>query len=256
MTLVSLECEWCGVDFEKKKKEYNRQLRQGRDYFFCGLSCGAKHRNRSQTEDKERQARNNPIKWSFDIAYLTGLIVSDGTLHRKKPRIGFTNSEFELIEYVRDIVESEITGKTYKPIKSSRDGSVWWNYRFTSRRYYYFLQDIGLTPNKSLSITELDIPDQYFADFLRGEIDGDGGFNEWLTNFQCSIASGSKEFLLWLLDKTKELIEVNGGWIREGDNVYELGFAINDSIKIAEYIYYADRPKLARKYRVVEKYLQ
>jgi len=256
MTLVSLECEWCGDDFEKKKKEYNRQLRKGRDYFFCSLSCGAKHRNRSQTQDKEENARNNPLKWSSDIAYLTGLIVSDGTMHRKRPRIGFTNSEFELIEYVRDIVDSEITSETYKPQKNSRDGSVWWNYMFTSRRYYYFLQEMGVTPDKSLTIGELEIPDQYFADFLRGEIDGDGSFFEYGTKFRCTINSGSKKFLEWLFTKLKDLIGVNGGWIKEWNGVYKLGFAINDSIKISEYIYYGQQPRLTRKYRVVEKYLQ
>lgn len=256
MTLVTVECAWCGEEVKKKKKEYNRQLRNGRDYFFCDLSCAAKYNNDNRVKKKEKLAKENPVEWNADIAYLTGLIVSDGTLQKKKPRIGFTNSDFELIEYVREIVKSELTDKTYKPQKCSRNGCVWWHYKFTSRSYYYFLKEIGVTPDKSLTIKELDIPDQYFADFLRGEIDGDGSLHKYKSKFRCAIYSGSKKFLEWIFNRLKDLVGVNGGWIKRGKNVYELEFAINDSIKIINYIYYADRPKLTRKYRIVEKYLE
>jgi YHS domain-containing protein len=256
MTLVSVECEWCGANVEKKKKEYNRQLRNGRDYFFCDLSCAAKYRNQEQIKEKEKQAEENPISWNEDIAYLTGLIASDGTLGKERPRVGFINSEFELIEHVRNIVKKEITGETYSPQEHSRDNSIWWNYQFTSRRYYYFLQQVGLTPNKSLTIGELDINNEYFVDFLRGIIDGDGGFIEYGTKFRCFICSGSKNFLNWLYDEVKNNIGVKGGWIRHGNGVYDLGFAIRDSLKIAEAVYQnVDKPKLTRKYKVVEEYI-
>ena len=102
------------------------------------MSCAAKHNNSNRAKKKEKQAKENPVEWSSNIAYLTGLIVSDGTLHREKPRIGFTSSDFELIKHVKAIVKSELTGKIYKPQKCSLDGSVWWKYQFTSREYYFF----------------------------------------------------------------------------------------------------------------------
>lgn len=257
MTLGSVECEWCGAEVLKNKKEYDRQLREGRDYFFCDLSCAAKYRNQNQTKEKEQQAKENPIEWSSNIAYLTGLITSDGTLANDRPRIAFINSEFELIEHVRDIVKAEINGQTYKPQKHFRDGSVWWRYQFTSRRYYYFLQDVGLTPNKSLTIGKLDIPDKYFFDFLRGIIDGDGGFIEYGTKFRFFVCSGSRKFLDWLFNKVKSFVEVKGGWITDEKDVYRLEFGIRDSLKIAKAIYQDEnKPKLTRKYKVVEKYLE
>ena len=39
-----------------------------------------------------------------------------------------------------------------------------------------FLESRGLTPNKSLSISALNVSDEVFANFLRGELDGDGGW--------------------------------------------------------------------------------
>ncbi len=257
MTLVSVECEWCGAEVMKKKKEYNRQLRNGRDYFFCDLSCAAKYRNHQQTKEKEKQAKRNPIEWNSNIAYLTGLITSDGSLVKNRPRINFTNSEFELIEYVKNIVEMEINDQIYKPQKLSKDGSVWWRYSFTSRRYYYFLQEVGLMPNKSLIIGELDIPGEYFWDFLRGVIDGDGQIREYGSSFRCLIYSGSKPFLDWIFKKIENDLKINGGWIRRGNNVYNLGFPVTDSLKIAKAVYQdGNKPKLTRKYKVVEKYLE
>lgn len=32
-------CHKCGISFEKKANEYNRQLRKGRKYFYCSLRC-------------------------------------------------------------------------------------------------------------------------------------------------------------------------------------------------------------------------
>jgi hypothetical protein len=57
--------------------------------------------------------------WSADVAYVIGLIATDGNLGRKRPVI-------------------------------------------------------GLTPAKSLTLGPLSVPDEYFADFFRGCIDGDG----------------------------------------------------------------------------------
>ncbi len=255
MTMITIQCEWCEEEFVKPKKEYNRQIKNGRDYFFCGLSCAAKYRNRKNTKQKESQAKEDPITWSSNIAYLTGLITSDGTLDRDRPRIAFINSEFELIEHARDIVKDEINEKNYKPQRYSRGESVWWRYQFTSRRYYYFLKNIGLTPDKSLTINQLNIPNQYFIDFLRGEMDGDGGFRKYGSKFRCYICSGSKEFLEWLFNKIKGNIDINGGWIRQGNNVYELDFGINDSVKIAKELYREDNLRLTRKYNVVKDYL-
>ena len=49
------------------------------------------------------------------------------------------------------------------------------------RALYVWLSEIGLTPAKSLSLGPLAVPDQCFADFFRGCIDGDS-----------SVASGDR----------------------------------------------------------------
>jgi hypothetical protein len=66
-----------------------------------------------------------------------------------------------------------------------------------------FLESRGLTPNKSLSIGPLDIPDAVFADFLRGELDGDGSWflaKGWRGCLYLvgTFRSASQQFLEWL----------------------------------------------------------
>lgn len=39
MKTIPITCRKCNASFKIKSSEYNRQLRNGRDYFFCSLSC-------------------------------------------------------------------------------------------------------------------------------------------------------------------------------------------------------------------------
>lgn len=46
--------------------------------------------------------------------------------------------------------------------------------QWSDRRLYEWVESIGLSPAKSRTLGALTIPDEYFADFARGCIDGDG----------------------------------------------------------------------------------
>lgn len=45
---IKLKCAWCGKEFYLYAKEYDRQIRNGRDYFFCSRTCVAKKRNKDR----------------------------------------------------------------------------------------------------------------------------------------------------------------------------------------------------------------
>lgn len=48
--------------------------------------------------------------------------------------------------------------------------------QFGDVNFYKFLLQIGLMPSKTKIISKIDIPENYFFDFLRGHLDGDGTF--------------------------------------------------------------------------------
>lgn len=53
---IDLKCSWCNSDFNIPEAEYNRQVRNGRIFFFCSRSCAAKKNNAS------RPGKRIPVK--------------------------------------------------------------------------------------------------------------------------------------------------------------------------------------------------
>lgn len=190
-------------------------------------------KNKATTNVKIKEAENNPIKWSSDIAYLTGLITADGTLVKDRPRIHFTTTDQELIDNVRQIVKEDITGKTYKPTKYKQGNGR--KYQFTSRRYYNFLRDVGLTPNKSLTLANLDVPHGYFPSFFRGVFDGDGSARK--DEVCMRIYSGSKKFLRWLRNQARKVFNVRSVNATRGDGAFSIEYWKEDTTKIVNKIY-------------------
>lgn len=45
---IKLNCAWCNKEFYLYAKEYDRQIRNGRNYFFCSRTCVAEKRNSSK----------------------------------------------------------------------------------------------------------------------------------------------------------------------------------------------------------------
>lgn len=50
---VELECRNCHSVFWRDQKEVNRQIRKGRDYFFCSQSCSARAKYRSRKNSRK-----------------------------------------------------------------------------------------------------------------------------------------------------------------------------------------------------------
>src|SRR5580698_8070132 len=44
---VELFCAWCESRFAKAAREHRRQVKGGRDYFYCSRSCQTRARNKA-----------------------------------------------------------------------------------------------------------------------------------------------------------------------------------------------------------------
>ena len=110
-------------------------------------------------------------------------------------------------------------GTSYK-IGTKANGSsthVHFRLQLSNVAFYRWLQAIGLHPNKSKTLGSLDIPDNLYADFLRGCFDGDGSIwsfwdRRWVNSyvFYLTFTAASPRFLRWLEQKNKELFNANG----------------------------------------------
>src|SRR5262245_61206570 len=109
----------------------------------------------------------SPLVWSPDMAYVVGLMATDGNLARSRWGLSLASNDKDLLETVRRCLG---LGNTITSYTDSRCYHIQWR----DRHLYAWLLAVGLTPAKSLTLGPLKVPDEYFADFLRGCIDGDG----------------------------------------------------------------------------------
>lgn len=185
------------------------------------------------------------IKWTADFAYAIGLIASDGCLSKDGRHIDLTSKDIEQIENFRKILglENKIGLKRSSPLNDT----VYYRVQFGNVVFYKFLLSIGLTPNKSKTISKLDVPDKYFADFLRGSLDGDGyTYSYWDKRWKSSFmlytgfVCASKKHLEWIEERILNLCGATGRIGVFGNSIYRLVFAKYASLKLLEFMYYDD----------------
>lgn len=201
------------------------------------------------------------IKWSREMAYAIGLLATDGNLSSDGRHFDFTSKDLEQIHsFMRCLkLKNKISTKT-----SGFSDKLYFRVQFGNVKFYQFLLGIGLSPAKSKSIGELDIPDEHFFDFLRGEFDGDGCFYSyfdprWKSSFMfyTVFISASYEHIEWLRKKLSQFLRVKGHITHDSKRVaYQLRYAKKESIKILKKIYARKANVfLKRKYLKVDRAL-
>jgi len=147
-----------------------------------------------------------------NLWYLVGLITTDGCLAKDGRHIDITSADRQ---FLVKIIKS--TGFINK-IGVKNKGQINQAYRIqiANKNLYEFLLSVGLLPNKSLKLKKLNIPKEFFSDFLRGIIDGDGCLRSWIhpsnnhEQWSLRIFSGSKVFIKWLESRIEEATGCRG----------------------------------------------
>jgi hypothetical protein len=131
----------------------------------------------------------------------------------------------------------------------------------------------SLTPAKSLTLGPLAIPDEYFPDFFRGCIDGDGSVMVYVDRHHTtknkryvyrrlyvSLVTASRPFIDWVQASVQRLTGLNGvieARQKKGRrSIWLLRFAKRESVDLLRWMYYAsDVPSLARKRAKAEPFI-
>ncbi|MBU0687647.1 MAG: LAGLIDADG family homing endonuclease [Candidatus Margulisbacteria bacterium] len=194
--------------------------------------------------------------WNSNLAYVVGLITTDGCLSSDGRHIDITSKDPDLLETAMDCLEIKIKigkksdGKTSKIYHRIQIGSI---------SFYNWLVTLGLTPRKSLTLGPLKIPDTYFLDFLRGHFDGDGTYRIYkdylhknCQRIYSSFLSGSLEHIIWLQGKIQFLLDISGIIIPD-KRVWELKYAKKESLVLIPAMYHNSAvPCLRRKRDKIE----
>lgn len=188
------------------------------------------------------------VIWSSKLAYAVGLIATDGCLSPDGRHLLLTSKDLEQVQNLRTILDVKTNiGIVYSGRKEGR--RPYHRLQWGDVVLYNFLLGIGLTPNKSLTLGMVVVPDEYFFDFLRGHHDGDGSFYSyfdprWKSSymFYLCFTSASKKHLLWIRSELYRLLRVQGSLSahhqsNRPNSFYQLKFAKAETLLILGKLY-------------------
>jgi len=191
-------------------------------------------------------------KWSPEMAYVLGLIATDGCVS-KSGTVSLCINDKDLLERVKEAMGSAHTIKYY----GHQEGL--YSFNFSRQKLRTDLNRLGIFPNKSLNIRFPDVPDAFLVDFVRGVFDGDGSvFFEKRSPrlpLRASFICSSKDFIETLEAKLRALdMPKRALYQHKTKNTvsYMIRYAHADSIKLFNLLYNQNTVKnslfLARKY--------
>ncbi len=207
--------------------------------------------------------------WTSKLAYIVGLLVTDGNLSKDGRHINLRSSEVDLLNTFKRCLS--IKNKIGYTI-----GQRGYRVQFGNIQFYNWLLRIGLFPAKTYTIGKIKIPNEYFRDFLRGHLDGDGSITTYIDRYNIyrgrtytnqrlfiRFTSASKNHIDWLYKKINAIAGIRGVIIYKLPptpnrvSMWDIKFSKKESIKLLKWIYYQKTlPCLKRKRIVAEKALE
>jgi hypothetical protein len=183
------------------------------------------------------------IKWSPDFAYAIGLLVTDGCVSGDGRHIIFVSKDREQISnFMKCLNISNKIGTSYSGYRKSRAYRV----QFGDVNFIAFLKSIGISPAKSLTISQITVPKRYFLDFLRGCFDGDGYSHSyldkrWRSSFMLYVGfvSASTSFIYWLKRQIRDATGLDGHITRayKKNKYYQLKYSKYGAVKLIRKLY-------------------
>lgn len=202
-----------------------------------------------------------PRRWTPNLAYCVGLFATDGCLYNDGRHLSFTSSDIELVQTFKSLLElpNRIAFKL-----SGSSGRRCPHIQFGNVGFYNWLLKIGLTPRKSLILGPLDIPQEFFIDFIRGCFDGDGTIYSYMDKrwanshmFYVAFASGSMNFIEWIRNNLTEMLNIRGHVSVGKKHSFQLKYAKAESLVLISKMYYNKQiPCLDRKRQKILGILQ
>ena len=229
---------------------------------FADLGIPA--RRRGTVPGKRYGPEGRQCQWTADLAYAVGLIATDGNLSPKRGALSITSNDVDLLDAVRSRLDFRARIRPHVGGYGLRCHRLIWH----DCVLYEWLLTIGLTPAKSLTLGPLAIPDEYFADFFRGCIDGDGSIVTYVDRYNTfkspayvytrlfvSIVTASRRFAEWLQAVVRRLLGLSGSiTVRRSPgkrDIFCLRYAKAESLSILRWLYHSPDVLCLERKRVI-----
>ena len=206
------------------------------------------------TLPKRTQNKSFFKSWSPDMAYVLGVLYTDGCIAQDLYRFTVAQKEPELLEKCLKLMESD--AKIAFTKKRGIAGAIY-KFQINGKALIEDLLKLGLKPNKSLSLDFPEVPLSYVRHFIRGCWDGDGSvyLDKNDPGKPCaSFISGSERFATGILRHLVTLGMPNTRiYKRPQRNVFEFRFRGPDCAKLY-HILYDGVPESIRLNRKLERF--
>ena len=202
------------------------------------------------------------------MAYILGYFVVDGCIIENKDRINnpytfnITSKDLEHLLKINDALKSN-----YKISKKSGSSfNVAYQIQVRNSELARDLIKLGIHPRKSYNLQPIEIPEEYFVDYTRGFFDGDGSVYIYTVNgtpqIKSSFVGVSFNFMENFNRKICQVLDIPEKAIHKStfkDSSkkliqYSNCFYIDDSIKLAKFMYNNCNLYLERKKSIFEKW--
>lgn len=215
-----------------------------------------------------RQEESVTQGWTRERAYAIGLIATAGNLSKDGRHFTVTSADPDLLYVLRRSLALQAN------VRQIGSRVRCYRVQWSDRRFYEWVESIGLSPAKSRSLGALSISDEYFADFARGCIDGDGSIIVYVDRYHSdknpryvyerlyvTLVSASRLFVDWFRARLLRLVGIHGSISerrsRSNRPYWVLRYARRESSRLLPWIYYEPSvPCLARKRARSEPFLR
>ncbi|MDE3111702.1 MAG: hypothetical protein KGK34_02040 [Chloroflexota bacterium] len=213
-------------------------------------------------------ARTLELEWSPAMAYVVGLLATDGCLISDGRHLSFKSADEQLVCTFLECLGRPLT---YRRI-AGRTGNTHFEAQFSDVQFWRWLGTIGVTPTKSLVLGALAVPDGLTVHCARGLLDGDGSILDYWYDgtgkarggrYEALVTvfnSASRSHLEWLRERLGRQLGVMGALVAQPPKehramMWRLAYAIRESTRLLPHLYAsADAPCLLRKRLVWEGY--
>ena len=150
------------------------------------------NRKQYSGQPRKNKVNENYFKtWSHEMAWVLGLLVTDGCINKKYHSISFSQKDERILRLIATYMEADYVLAATGPTITTATLLI------NSKVIKEDLAALGIVANKSLSVPFPNVPVEFLSSFVRGVIDGDGWVQK--TGYVMNVTTGSQNFAEILL---------------------------------------------------------
>jgi len=208
-------------------------------------------------------------KWTSEMSYILGMIVADGCIVVKRIRkdgskqysLEITNKSLFLMRRIKKAMKA----RQRIGVKQGSSKEKCYRLQIGHQEICRDLLKLKILPRKTYTQFNLDVPEKYFSDFVRGFFDGDGSVYIYQVNgtpqIKANFASTSLPFISQLNRRLCKRLNIPLKTIhrefKKGSTIFQyvIYFYVDDCEKLAKFMY-GKNPTLYLPYKrqVFEKW--